>query len=212
MIPEEANDNYPEVRIIRTKIGYVKMDDKVGVIEIKHKCGSYLTFTNEGDIIIHAKRDIIPMADRNFIGMPEGNESVTAIPDYKSKKEQEQMTEEQQEQYKQEVVNYRTSYNGNCGKNGIDIYNESSIPNDSIDTVVANEINKQSKVVVGNVADITNKIGKLNNLSDVIGFLPDDMKKATQMIADSMGVNDIPTMSSFDAMQMIANGKNIELR
>ena len=61
VIPQEAVDNYPDVRILKTKVGFIKMDDKENVIEIKHKSGSSIIFTDDGDIVLHAKRDIIPL-------------------------------------------------------------------------------------------------------------------------------------------------------
>jgi uncharacterized protein involved in type VI secretion and phage assembly len=54
VVPSEAKTNYPEVKIIKTKVGYVLFDDKDEYISIKHKSGSYLKFCDNGDIIIHA--------------------------------------------------------------------------------------------------------------------------------------------------------------
>lgn len=84
IIPQKAKSNYPERKIIKTKTGYILFDDKEEYIEIKHKNGSEIIFEKNGDIIIHADRDII-IRSRNgdlILLNPKGFADVVPLPDY----------------------------------------------------------------------------------------------------------------------------------
>lgn len=211
VIPQEAVDNYPDVRILKTKVGFIKMDDKENVIEIKHKSGSSIIFTDDGDIVLHAKRDIIPYADRYFLGMPKGCEAAVPIPEYKNNAQKSQMTETELADYNQQLIDYNASMNGNCGKNGIDLYNSTTLSREEVDSVVKNDIAQQSQIVSEQTSKANSKIGSIQSLDDINGFMIDDIRKTWQNNAESLGVSDTPHLSSFDSMIMIQNGGDIDI-
>lgn len=211
VIPDEAVTNYPNVKIIKTKAGYIKMDDTETVIEIKHKSGSSIIFTNDGDIILHAKRDIIPYADRYFLGMPRGCEAAVAIPDYKNNTEKATMTEEELTEYNQTISNYNASVSGNCGKNGSDLYNTSSISSDEIQSVVTSDSTQQSQIVSSATSKATNNIGSISSLSDITGSITKDVSTMRTNNATSLGVENTPSLSSFSSMTMIVNDGDINI-
>lgn len=208
-MPDEILNNYPDVKIIKTKAGYIKMDDKENVIEIKHKSGSSIIFTNDGDIVLHAKRDIIPYADRYFLGMPKGCEAAVPIPDYKNSIERSLMTPEETDEYNQTLAQYNLSTNGNCGKNGSDLYNQSSLSNEQIQNAVTNEATQKSQIVNNTTSNVNSKIGSIQNLDDINGFMTDDIQKLYSTNAESYGVSDTPHLSSFSSMTMILNDGEI---
>ena len=58
--PRQVNDpsKYPNVKIIRTSVGYIEFDDADEELTIKHKTGSFIKFTKDGDIILESARYI----------------------------------------------------------------------------------------------------------------------------------------------------------
>lgn len=83
-IPSQIkDDSYPNRKIIKTKAGYILFHDVEGkeYIEIKHKSGSNITFSTNGDIIIHAAKDIIMMSDNNILENPSSKYNVVPLKD-----------------------------------------------------------------------------------------------------------------------------------
>lgn len=120
IVPQEVKDSYPKRKIIKTAVGYVMFDDESEYIEIKHKNGSVYTMIKEGDIVIHAKRDLVLLSDRYILLNPSGKESVIPLAEYKSKKELSQMSDTEVEEYKKSIDNYIDKTEGNCGAQGQD--------------------------------------------------------------------------------------------
>jgi len=86
VVPQEAKKSYPNRKIIKTKVGYIMMDDENDYIEIKHRNGSSITLSKNKDIVVHSGRDFVVLADRFVLLDPEGHENVTPIPKYETKK------------------------------------------------------------------------------------------------------------------------------
>jgi uncharacterized protein involved in type VI secretion and phage assembly len=82
VIPQEAKDNYPDVREIKTKTGYIKFDDKDEILEIKHRSGSCIRFEENGDIIIHAANNGTIMTDSKLYLNPTSKTSAEPIKEY----------------------------------------------------------------------------------------------------------------------------------
>ena len=84
VVPSQIDDDsYPERKIIKTQSGYIMFHDVDGEerIEIKHKSGSEIIFTNDGDIIIHAARKIIGMSDEKIYLNPSNKYNATPLED-----------------------------------------------------------------------------------------------------------------------------------
>lgn len=120
IIPQEAKDSYPNRKIIKTKVGYIMMDDENDYIEIKHRNGSSIVLSDDKDIVAHSGRDFVVLADRFVLLDPNGHENVIPLIEYKSKNEQQQMTQDELYQYNQAVENYEVQTEGNCGAQGTD--------------------------------------------------------------------------------------------
>jgi len=121
IVPQEIKEAYPDIRIIKTKTGYIKFNDNEEHIEIKHKNGSNIVFTSDGDIIITAARDIIALSGRN-IHLNPTEPTIIPIHDYKSEDEKELMRPEELYNYNQATNDYNTQMNDNCGDQGSDNY------------------------------------------------------------------------------------------
>jgi len=63
VVPSEAKDVYPDRKIIKTNTGYILFDDNTQYIELKHRNGSTITLSDDGDIVIHAAHDVVIMSD-----------------------------------------------------------------------------------------------------------------------------------------------------
>lgn len=85
-IPQPGKADYPEVKIIKTGVGYIMMDDKNENIEIKHKTGSSIIMKKNADIEIHAGKDIVLISDGNILMNPIGKTKVIKIPEVKEDK------------------------------------------------------------------------------------------------------------------------------
>ena len=85
VVPQEVKENYPNRKEIKTKIGYMMFDDEDNYIQIKHKNGSEIIFSDDGDIIIHAAKDLILLSDNHIRENPTNKSNVTTIPEYQDK-------------------------------------------------------------------------------------------------------------------------------
>lgn len=121
IIPQIAKSNYPERKTIKTKVGYILFDDKTNFIEIKHKSGSSILFSGNGDIVIHAKKDAVIISDNNILENPVGKTNVIALPEYKSNDEISVMSEEEVKQYKNNISEFKNKTEGNCGSTKSDV-------------------------------------------------------------------------------------------
>lgn len=121
IIPQIAKSNYPERKTIKTKVGYVLFDDKTNFIEIKHKNGSKILFSDNGDIVIHAKKDVVIISDNYILENPVGKTNVIPLPEYKSNDEITLLPEEEVIKYEEKITEFNTKTEGNCGstKNAI---------------------------------------------------------------------------------------------
>ena len=70
---------------IKTKVGYILFDDETNYIQIKHKNGSEIVFSDNGDIVIHAAKDLVLLSDNHIRENPKDKSNVTPIPEYKDK-------------------------------------------------------------------------------------------------------------------------------
>lgn len=121
IVPQEVKDSYPNKKIIKTKSGYILFDDENEHIEIKHKNGSVVTFTSDGDIILQSKRDFIALSGRH-IHLNSTSPNIIPIPEFKSEEEKEAMSEEELEQYNKQIEDYEIATTSNCGDQGSSTY------------------------------------------------------------------------------------------
>lgn len=114
IVPQEVKSDYPNVKEIKTKVGYLKFDDTNMNIEIKHKNGSVITLNRDGDVVIQAVRDIVLLSGRNIELNPSAP-NITPLPEYKSQNELARMSIEQVNEYNNKMLdNELATTGGDC--------------------------------------------------------------------------------------------------
>lgn len=126
VVPSEAKDVYPDRKIIKTNTGYILFDDNTQYIELKHRNGSTITFSDDGDIVIHAAHDVVIMSDHYIKMNPSGKENVIPLQYIKTEAELEIMTPEEIDKYQRELDDYNIKVNTNCGDQANPVYQSSS--------------------------------------------------------------------------------------
>lgn len=132
VVPSEAKDIYPQRKIIKTNTGYLMFDDDAQYIELKHRNGSTITLSDDGDIIIHAANDVVILSDRYIKMNPSGKESVIPLKYIKTQAELDLMSPEEVNEYKKEIEEYNIKVNTNCGNQSDPIYQRSSTSGPSL--------------------------------------------------------------------------------
>jgi len=79
VVPSEVKDVYPDRKIIKTNSGYIMFDDKSQYIEIKHRSGSRIVFTDDGNITIHAAHDVVILSDHYIVMNPSGKDTTVPL-------------------------------------------------------------------------------------------------------------------------------------
>ena len=118
IVPQEIKENYPNRKEIKTKVGYILFDDETNYIQIKHKNGSEIVFSDNGDIVIHAAKDLVLLSDNYILENPSGKTNVTSLPEYKSKNEVDKMNEQEKADYEKQINSYSEATNENCQNSG----------------------------------------------------------------------------------------------
>ena len=118
IVPQEIKENYPNRKEIKTKVGYILFDDETNYIQIKHKNGSEIVFSDNGDIVIHAAKDLVLLSDNYILENPSGKTNVTSLPEYKSKNEVDKMNEQEKADYEKQINSYSEATNENCQNAG----------------------------------------------------------------------------------------------
>ena len=118
IVPQEIKENYPNRKEIKTKVGYILFDDETNYIQIKHKNGSEIVFSDNGDIVIHAAKDLVLLSDNYILENPKNKTNVLSLPEYKSKNEVDRMSESQKTEYEKQINSYNEATTENCQNAG----------------------------------------------------------------------------------------------
>jgi len=126
VVPSEAKDIYPHRKIIKTNSGYLMFDDDSQYIELKHRSGSRIAVTKDGDITIHAAHDVVILADHQIIMDLTNKEQVIPLKYIKSHAELSFMSANERASYQAELEDYNIKVNTNCGDQSNPVYQRSS--------------------------------------------------------------------------------------
>ncbi|HOB26244.1 MAG TPA: phage baseplate assembly protein V, partial [Bacilli bacterium] len=126
VVPSEAKDIYPDRKIIKTNSGYLMFDDDSQYIELKHRSGSRIAVTKDGDITIHAAHDVVILADHQIIMDLTNKEQVIPLKYIKSHAELNFMSANERASYQAELEDYNIKVNTNCGDQSNTVYQRSS--------------------------------------------------------------------------------------
>ena len=126
VVPSEAKDIYPHRKIIKTNSGYLMFDDDSQYIELKHRSGSRIAVTKDGDITIHAAHDVVILADHQIIMDLTNKEQVIPLKYIKSHAELNFMSANERASYQAELEDYNIKVNTNCGDQSNTVYQRSS--------------------------------------------------------------------------------------
>lgn len=126
VVPSEAKDVYPSRKIIKTNTGYLMFDDDSQYIELKHRCGSRISLSSDGDVTIHAAHDVVILADHQIMMDLTSKERVVPLKYIKLQAELDFMSASERASYAAELEEYNIRVNTNCGDQSNAVYQRSS--------------------------------------------------------------------------------------